>query len=78
MWFMNKVANPFVRLVLRSPWHAKLSAALVLITYKGLKSGKRYTLPVQYAQEGRTLYILPGASEKKTWWRTHWSLCRLH
>ncbi len=47
MWFMNKVANPFVRLILRSPLHGTMSAGLLLITYHGRKSGKEYTLPVQ-------------------------------
>src|SRR5437763_1915530 len=70
MWFMNKIANPFVRLVLRSPLHRLMSAALLLITYRGRKSGREYTLPVQYAQTGKTLYIRPGMPQKKTWWRS--------
>lgn len=69
MWFMNKIANPFVRLILRSPLHGLMSAALLLISYRGRKTGKEYSLPVQYAQEGDTLYIVPGAPEQKTWWR---------
>jgi len=69
MWFMNNIANPFVRLILRSPLHRLLSAALLLITYRGRKSGKAYTLPVQYVQTGHTLYIVPGMPERKTWWR---------
>jgi deazaflavin-dependent oxidoreductase (nitroreductase family) len=69
MWFMNKIANPFVRLVLRSPLHGLMSAELLLITYRGKKSGKGYTLPVQYAQAGKKIYIIPGWPQKKTWWR---------
>jgi deazaflavin-dependent oxidoreductase (nitroreductase family) len=69
MWFMNKIANPLVRLILRSPLHGLMSAALLLITYRGRKSGKEFTLPVQYAQDGRTLYIIPGMPQQKTWWR---------
>jgi deazaflavin-dependent oxidoreductase (nitroreductase family) len=69
MWFMNKIANPFVRLLLRSPMHGLMSAALLLITYRGRKSGKEYTLPVQYVQAGRIIYIIPGMPEQKTWWR---------
>lgn len=66
---MNKIANPFVKLILRSPLHAWMSAALLLITYRGRKSGKEFTLPVQYVQDGNHIYILPGYAEKKTWWR---------
>ena len=69
MWFMNKIANPFVRLILRSSLHGMLSATLLLITYRGRKSEKEYTLPVQYVQDGNHIYIIPGYEEKKTWWR---------
>jgi deazaflavin-dependent oxidoreductase (nitroreductase family) len=69
MWFMNHIANPIVCLILRSPLHGLFSAALLLITYRGRKSGKEYTLPVQYVQAGNTLYIVPGMPERKTWWR---------
>lgn len=69
MWFMNKVINPVVRLVLLSPVHGMLSSALLLLTYQGRKTGRTYTLPVQYAQEGQKIYLVPGAPEHKTWWR---------
>lgn len=69
MWFMNKIANPFVRLILRSPFHRLMSAALLLITYRGRKTGREFTLPVQYVQDGLNIYILPGMPEQKTWWR---------
>jgi len=69
MWFMNNFANPLVRLMLRSPLHGILSSALLLITYRGRKSGKEYTLPTQYARDGRSIYIVVGAAEQKTWWR---------
>ena len=69
MWFMNKIANPFVELILRSPLHGLMSAAVLLITYHGSKSGKEYTLPVQYVQDGNHIFIVPGYAEKKTWWR---------
>ncbi len=69
MWFMNKLVNPLMSLILRSPLHGMLSAALLLFTYRGQKSGKTYTLPVQYAQNGQAIFIVPGMPEKKTWWR---------
>ena len=69
MWFMNKIVNPFVRLILLSPLHGMMSSALLLITYKGRKSGKAYTLPVQYVKDNRTIYIIPGNPNQKIWWR---------
>lgn len=68
-WFMNALINPLMGVILRSPLHPMMSGSLTLITVRGRKSGKAYTLPVQYAQAGQALYILPGAPESKTWWR---------
>ena len=69
MWFMNHLVNPIVRLILRSPLHRLFSGSILLITYQGRRSGKTYTLPVQYVRTGDTLNIVPGAPEIKTWWR---------
>ncbi len=69
MWFMNKIANPFVRIILRSPLHRLLSASVLLISCTGRKSGNEYTFPVQYASHDNTIYIIPGNAGKKTWWR---------
>jgi deazaflavin-dependent oxidoreductase (nitroreductase family) len=69
MWFMNKIINPLVRLILRSPLHGLMSGTLLVITCCGRKTGREYSLPVQYAQTGNTIYIVPGVPEKKTWWR---------
>ena len=59
MWVMNHFANPIIRLVLRSPLHGLFSGSLALITYRGRKSGKEYTIPVQYVQGGEKVYIVP-------------------
>ena len=69
MWVMNHLANPMMRLFLRSPLHGLFSGSLALITYQGRKSGNEYTIPVQYVQSGEEVYILPGGAEQKTWWR---------
>jgi deazaflavin-dependent oxidoreductase (nitroreductase family) len=69
MWFMNKIANPIVGWLLRSRLHGLLSASLLLIAYRGRKSGREYRLPVQYAQDGGYVFIIPGQPEQKTWWR---------
>lgn len=69
MLFMKYIANPLVRLILKSPLHAILSSSVLLLTYRGRKSGKEYSLPVEYAQDGDLLTILPGMPENKTWWR---------
>jgi hypothetical protein len=68
MWFMNHIWNPIVRLILRSPLHGMMSKSLLLITYRGEKSGKEYTLPVSFLENRGKIYVLPGSPEKKVWW----------
>lgn len=49
--------NVFVRFLLRSPLHFLLSNTLMLLTYMGRKSGKRYTNPVAYTREGDVVTV---------------------
>jgi hypothetical protein len=46
-WIL-KLVNPFVKALLHSRWHRWLSGTLMLISYKGRKSGKSYTNPICY------------------------------
>lgn len=66
---LHRVGNPFVRLFLRSPLHSMMSGALMLITVRGRRTGRTYTLPVQYSRAGGVIYVIPGNHERKTWWR---------
>jgi len=59
-----KVANIFVRLLLRSPLHGLMSAQMVLLTYTGRKSGKPYCIPVGYRREGHMVTVAAG----NPWW----------
>ncbi len=69
MWFMNKIADPLVSVILRSRLHRWMSASVILIAYRGRKSSKEFSLPVNYAQDGHMIYIVPGMPERKNWWR---------
>lgn len=62
MWF-----NVIMIWLLRSPMHGFLSLNTMLIRVTGRKSGKTYTIPVNYAQEGRILTTT--SFRKRTWWR---------
>jgi deazaflavin-dependent oxidoreductase (nitroreductase family) len=64
-----KIANAFVVPILRSPLHGMMSKSIVLLTYIGKKSGRRYTIPVQYAEDAGTIYIFVGNHKQKNWWR---------
>ena len=52
----NKVA----RLILNSPVHRVLSKRLMLIRFVGRKSGRTYTTPIAYVEDGNQLLIAAG------------------
>ena len=53
--------------LLRSPFHVLLSRFALGIRVRGRVTGRMYTLPVNYLQNGYTLLILSPRS--RTWWR---------
>ena len=65
----NRVINPLVRALLRSPAHRVMSRGVLLLTYTGRRSGHRYTLPVQYARADHGLILWPAHHDRKRWWR---------
>jgi F420H(2)-dependent quinone reductase len=65
----NRTANPIIAVVLRSPLHPILSRQLALITVTGRHSGRTYTFPVGYEQDGDRVTIRVGWPERKRWWR---------
>jgi deazaflavin-dependent oxidoreductase (nitroreductase family) len=62
MWY-----NKFMIWVLHSKLHKALSANTLTLTFKGRKSGKDYTVPVNYVRMGETL--LTTSLRSRTWWR---------
>ena len=59
-----------MRWILNSPLLHKLASKnVLLIAFVGKKSGNHYTIPVQYLQDGQTIWIMVGFPEKKKWWR---------
>lgn len=59
--------NGFISWLLRSPFHGMLSGSTLLITVKGSKSGQEITTPVNFAQDGKTLWIT--SFRNRRWWR---------
>lgn len=59
--------NDFMSWVLRSPFHGLLSNGMMLITVTGCKTGKKYTTPVGYYEEGGYLWVI--TSRDRTWWK---------
>jgi deazaflavin-dependent oxidoreductase (nitroreductase family) len=62
MWY-----NPMMIWLLRSPLHAVISKNFMLVTYTGRKSGKAYTIPVNYVRNGPVLTVT--SYRQRTWWR---------
>lgn len=52
-----KVMNPIMKTILKSPLHGRASDAIVLLTFKGRKSGKVMTVPVGYHRDGADLLL---------------------
>ncbi len=67
-WTPSPFANTMVSAVLRIPLlHRVMSRNILLLTFTGRKSGKRYTTPVGYVREGKTVTIL--TKWFRAWWR---------
>jgi deazaflavin-dependent oxidoreductase (nitroreductase family) len=54
-----------MKFVLRSPVHGMVSKSVMLITFTGRKSGRTYTTPVSYSQDGDQVTIFTHT----TWWK---------
>jgi hypothetical protein len=65
--FLNKIANPWMKWLLRSPLHSIVSGRIVLIEFIGRKSGKTYRTPTMYAPTSDGIVI--STSRDYRWWR---------
>jgi F420H(2)-dependent quinone reductase len=67
--FHNRVMNPAVSAVLRSPIHGLASRTNALVTLRGRRSGRSITVPLRYAEDDTGMWIHPAGADRKTWWR---------
>lgn len=66
-----RLANPLVRLVLESRAHRLLSGRLVLLSYRGHRSGREFRIPVRYATTpGGAFVAVAVRPRRKEWWRS--------
>lgn len=63
MWY-----NLIIKLLLRSPLHFIVSSAVLLLKYKGHKSGRYFTVPVSYSRDEKDLLVISQC--KRSWWRS--------
>jgi hypothetical protein len=65
--FLFVIINPLMRLLLRSPLHSILSDSIVLISYRGRRSGKHYSTPVRYVRMPDCIRCY--STHETKWWR---------
>jgi deazaflavin-dependent oxidoreductase (nitroreductase family) len=61
------IVNFVVRVLLKSPLHFLMSDSVLLINYRGRKSGKKFSTPVRYLDTGACFRCV--TSEEVQWWR---------
>ena len=64
LWFL---INPFVALLARSPLHIIISHQVLVIQFKGRRSGKSYLVPVSYHEHESSYTCVTLRSN--IWWR---------
>ncbi len=64
---MQRLYNPVVTAILRSPLHGLTGNSVMLLTYRGRRSGDVFTTPISYVRDGGDLLAV--ASRDHTWWK---------
>ena len=64
---LQKLYNPVVAAILRSPLHGLMSKSVMLLTYRGRRSGRAFATPISYVRDGEDLLAV--ASRDHTWWK---------
>lgn len=60
--------NPAMRLLLTSPFHGLLSSSVLLIRFRGRKTGRQFTTPVRYIRDDDgSIHLFTGQANQ--WWR---------
>jgi deazaflavin-dependent oxidoreductase (nitroreductase family) len=55
--------------LLRSPLRRLVGSGIMLISYRGRRSGHTITTPVEFVRDGHRLLVLVAQSDQKQWWR---------
>jgi hypothetical protein len=65
----NRVANPVLLRLLRTPAGRLLGRRLAVLRYTGTRTGRSRELVVLYARTEATVWIAVGQPQHKAWWR---------
>lgn len=72
MILLNDLVQPANRAIvrlLRSPAHPIASKGLMVLRWKGRRSGREFSIPVGYQRDGEAIVVLLSKPHDKTWWR---------
>jgi hypothetical protein len=61
----HALLNRLIPLILRSPLHSLLSRNLMLVTFTGRRSGRRFTIPVTYLERDEAILVF----SNQRWWK---------
>ena len=64
--WVYKIANPVVKVLLRSPLHGIASDNLALLHFRGRKSGREFVTPLSYVRDDGTVCLMSAHSTR--WW----------
>ena len=65
--FYNRLVNPVMRVLLRSPLHGAVSGNISILHFKGRRSGRALNTPLSYVRDGDTVLFL--SSTNTGWWK---------
>lgn len=65
MALLYKLLNPITKAILRSPLHRIISRRIMIITFTGRRTGKKYATPVSYWQDDSVVLC----ATNSIWWR---------
>ena len=60
------VINPMMRLTLHTPAHFVFSDSLLVVKYRGRKTGKSYEVPVRYVEKDDFIQLF--TDKRSGWW----------
>ena len=61
--------NPLIMALLRSPIHRFASGTLLVVSWSGRASGRRYSIPVGYQRDGDDIVVMLTKPDAKSWWK---------
>lgn len=64
-----RVLNAIMRVLLRSPVHGLRSGRVLLLEFRGRRSGRRYRMPLSYWERSPTDVVCLTSATWSRWWR---------